>query len=301
VHAVPSGASWPFAPAAYGQQSFDWTQVGAFALHGLPAGHYDLYATRPGLLPTAIHRVASVPAGSHGLELVVPDGRDVTIRVSARAPDGELARMTVLLEALHPRGATPDVPTAQRSQLVRSLVGFPEGARLRFTGNDLLRDERGMRFLGHFASDGPDGYELPRLQPGWYTVGVVGRDAAGEPYFPVAVGPLRFAAGEHELEFELVRTATLRGSLSTSADPARLVARLVDDDGRAIPVRGPDARAVRQLPLAADGRFALPGAPAGRSRLWIGTAEQLARGEPLLDRVVELAPGENPPLELSAP
>jgi hypothetical protein len=287
VYAVPAGVPHPYARTALGREAMTWSRDGTFRVDGLPDGVYDVYATSEiegnfFSFSTGFVRVPGVPAGTAGLEVVVPrrGGVKVRLRVDCAEP---LEEATVLIAAVQPRDGRPPAPSPA-AIVARELASWPLDAPWDFAGGAMADTPVGREQLGLFAVASPDGHALPELGEGWYRFGLQpNRDADGErAYVPIATELVYLRPGEHEVRFELTPAAPLDGRLASKSPVAHLAVQLVDARGRAIPQPSGKGFALKLLswvPLRADGSFRIAIAPVGPCTLRVGTAAELERGE----------------------
>src|SRR6185503_15861374 len=99
VFAVPAGAEVPTPLTEFSRTALTRVEQGEFLITGLSAGNYDLYAPRQLVassssptagpfrgadVPGGTVRVANVPAGTAGQDIVITSPRDVRMRLSLR-------------------------------------------------------------------------------------------------------------------------------------------------------------------------------------------------------------------------
>jgi RNA polymerase sigma-70 factor (ECF subfamily) len=276
---------------------------GRFELVGLPPGTYDLLVSEENesfySFANFVHRFPSIAAGSQNLELRLPPHSEVRIRV--RAVGGDVENGVVLHRKLFPE--EPEsfaAPRAGPRIRVTGAAGWPEGTTFDFTGIGGATLDAGTCMDGYDSLEGSE-QELQPLEPGWYAIGIHPRDAAGEEtWFPQATELLYFDAGEHVVEFELLRAASLRGSLVGGTPDEFLAVSLVDEHRRPVPLGSFGGRAEPALvhDASASGDFVLRYVPTGRFRLRAGSRAELERGEFRRELALEIQPGENARVEL---
>ncbi|MEQ1892298.1 MAG: hypothetical protein ABL998_07130, partial [Planctomycetota bacterium] len=290
VWAVRSGTSYH----GHGAAAAVWPD-GRFALRGLEPGRYDLVLSEElqGWYSFAnfAHRFEGIEAGTLGLELRL--GERPEARVTIRVADGSSPNGLVLVRRVYPPSGF-DAPRAPRSLVIRGASGWPAGASLGFAGIG------GARLGATQAVDGYDEFAGPAhttqpLQPGFYALGLACRGA-----YPQASAVLYFDAGEHELVFEPLPAATLRGRITGASADEFLALQLVDDSGQPVPLATFEGKTepTTLVEIDARGQFVLRNAPSGTFRLRVGTRSELAGGRWRSETELELRPGENGPVEV---
>jgi len=156
-------------------------------------------------------------------------------------------------------------------------------------GASTLGDEPRARSEGTWLSvlDHPSGaneLEVALGEPGWYQLRVECEGRA-----TLATELLYFEAGEHELVFDPPEAAELHGRLVADGAREFFGLQVADEDGRPL---------ARVQPIRASGEFRVRELGAGRYRLRFGSLDELAEGRFRRELVLDVVPGENPPLEV---
>jgi hypothetical protein len=140
------------------------------------------------------------------------------------------------------------------------------------------------------------------MGPGWYVFGVVPSTRDGERAWAPQATPLAwYERGDYAIDFELVPTTELRGRVLADARAEHLGVELRSLGGERLPLESLPgfARPAYVLETDALGRFVIRHAPVGAFLLRAGSVAELERGEFRREQRVELAPGDNEPLELT--
>jgi hypothetical protein len=307
VHAVPAGSGYLRASTSLGMEAYSWIkEEGAFSLQGLPSGSYDLYATqelkRGSPHITACHLFPGIEAGSHGLELVMPEKRSVTIRINVQAEEGRLNRLAVLHSKFIPRpGWKTSAPSAPRSMMVSSLTDWPSRTPMRQVSSNRYQDARGYHIAAFYSTGELDNHQLPAMEEGWYIVGVEGFDENGHAYYPVATRLMHFAPGNYTISFKLVPTTSVEGRVHLQGDTRALYLSLKDSNGISLFFKTRAPKATNFLPVGGDGSFLMSQVPVGRFTLCVGTVDDLSHGRSVVEKPVHIMAGKNPFLEIRLP
>lgn len=258
---------------------------GGFELR-VPDGFLDLLVEDPARGAEDVVRFAGIRAGARGIELELPASQPVSVHVQIAGLERPMG--TILLRRYLP--TEPDdgaVPAADPEMLVTATSAAAPGD---------LPGEVVDTVLGFGALSGS-----LELTSGCFALGVHAASADGTRRFaPLVGGPRRFERGEYTVTFEPLPAGVLRGHVTGVQPGDRWAVALVDAKGRPVPLAPP----LSFHPLAAtqgvsaSGDFLLPAVPAGSLRLRLGSPEQLAHGAFQLERFLEVAPGENPAVEL---
>jgi RNA polymerase sigma-70 factor (ECF subfamily) len=297
--AVHSGTSYH----GHGAAATVWTD-GRFALRGLEPGPYDLVLSEElqgwYSFENFAHRFEGIETGSVGLELRLGERAEARLtlrlaspgRVVALRGDSPLAALVLVRRVYPPAGF--DAPRASRSLVIRGACGWPEGASLGFAGIGGARLGTTQAVDGYDSFAGPAHTTQP-LQPGFYVIGLACPGA-----YPQATEVLFFEAGEHELVFDPLPAATLRGRILGARPDEFLALQLVDDAGHPVPLATFEGFTNPTTLVETDshGRFVLRSAPSGTFRLRVGTRAELTAGRWRSETELELRPGENGPVEV---
>jgi hypothetical protein len=311
VRAVPAGSIDLRAETRLGRDAWTETQGGAFVIDGLPVGRYDLYVSQqldklPGGLfygfTVARHRFPDIEVGSKGLDLVIDDKRNVRIRISVDAGAGTVKELRVMHGSFTPR-ASRDKKAATFANVtqVDSLTDWPEAAPQGLGGGvSGASDGDGYSDCGFYETRETKNHETPSMQEGWLAIGVMAVDGNDKPYFPISTGFAYFAAGDYNITFKLVPTATVEGRVKSATSSRPLSVALVDH-GKPLLLRTNEnaMSASRTVPVRVDGWFRLLHAPVGTYDLRIGDDAQLGRGE--FERQVPIAIRDGPILNIEIP
>jgi hypothetical protein len=309
VRAVPAGAGYA-AETSFGVRHYADIDAkdGSFEVPSLPEGTYDLYVPRQlehskdsFSISVGLQPFEGIPAGTHGLELVLGDRRDVRVRIHARSAAGPMGSMIVLHGRSWPRDPGRRGDPASRQATFAGLSSWPN-APLRLMGVAGDEDDFGLHQFAFYSTDETTAHDVPSMESGWTTIGVEGFAKAGrqgQAYFPVSTGLVWLEPGDYEFTFDLVPMTRLEGRV-LGVEGQDLAVSLVAGDGGLVPLAGGGGGPPRRvLALRADGSFRIEGVPAAPLRLRIGTPQELARGEFRREIALALRPGENEPIEVT--
>jgi hypothetical protein len=311
VHAVPAGSETMMAETAFGIEAMAFARKeGLFCIKRLPPGLYDLYVS-PHPDPVygkfishssySYHCFTNIEAGAKGLDLVLPETEKVKVTIHIQA-EGEVKKLNVLHARFLPRQKMdPDSKVPPTTQTIHSLLDWPEKAMLDFTGSGSKKDALGYFRYSCYGTREVEGHVMPPMAEGWYIIGVQAYDPQNNPYFPMATGLVYLEPGSYSLLFKLRPTAIVRGAIHKMAGQKDLYLSLRDLSGAPLPLRKNRVRMDRSIPIAPDGSFVLDHVPLGRFVLWIGTKEDLEKGEALVKKEIEIKAGKNPFLKIKVP
>lgn len=307
IWVAPAGAP-QYAGGALGQIEVEQGEGGVFRASALPDGPYDVFVSRELAsfysFSSFVQRFPDIPAGSQNLELrwrdEAPEAAEVKIHL--RVHGGSPPSLDFLHGRLFPRDPRtfPRVP-APHELRVTSLGGWPLEAHYGFGGISGHTDALGQWQFGCDGRQGGSELDLQPMQPGWYTIGVQTPGVDGRhAFFPMATECLWFEPGDYTLDFELVPTTSARGRILADATQEFLAIELVDEAGRALPLRTAPGYGtpVRFLETNARGEFLLQEVPVGSFRLRAGTLGELRAGSARVEVPIDLVAGENPPIEI---
>jgi len=219
---------------------------------------------------------SSLPAGVDLGPLVISNSSPVQLRI--RGPSLGLVHFARLFPA-QPREFLRRV--AESSQTIRTSGPWLAASTLGEEAHD-RPEGTWISVVDHGSGTGE--IEVALGEPGWYQVRVEceGRATlATELYY--------FEAGEHELVFDPPEAAELHGRLFADGAHEFFGLQVADDNGRPL---------ARVQPIRASGEFRVRELGAGRYRLRFGSLDELAEGRFRREIVLDVVPGENPPLEV---
>jgi RNA polymerase sigma-70 factor (ECF subfamily) len=282
----------------------DWKADGRFELSGLEPGPWNLRVTQINFptfysWPSNAFVVEGVEAGTTGLEIRMrePEQVRVHVRIVGAKPDAVVA----LRGKLTSSASQTESALAPSHVRIDAASSWPLQAPLRFGGISGGRDQLGTWSYGFDSYESTLEFELPAMDPGVYVIGAqLFADGGQTRWFPQASTPLRFAAGEYEVEFDAIGTASLEGCVTGDLGARRFGVAICDANGARLPLEsaGGSGRPEDVREVDARGRFRLDHAPLGNWRLRAGTLAQLAQGSFQVELPIEIKPDGNPAIEL---
>jgi hypothetical protein len=139
------------------------------------------------------------------------------------------------------------------------------------------------------------------MNPGWYVFGVDASDASGERYHPCGTGLVHLTPGAYRFRFDLVRRATIEGTVVGGEPHAELRVGLFESSGDPVQFSLTNRHLGELGTIAEGGRFVMEGVPVGEFHLRVGPEALLRNRGALFDRVVTIAAGKSTPLLVQLP
>lgn len=247
---------------------------GTYRLTRLPPGRFQI-------------QVSAAEKGSAVVRGVAPGTEDLELRLDPTA----VARVQVRFESERPLktvsfargrlsftgGDLARFPRLEARARFGEPTGFPSGAQRVVSGSTSYH-ARGLH--GQLAvSLPPPGGTSFAAAPGLHWFGARGGDVDGRSLFPMGTGPVRVAAGEHEVTLRLVPAASLSGRVEGGGG-LPLLLRLRSSSGEIVPCFGPGGELAEAFRTDSSGAFSLDSVPAVPLTVEVGTWSELERGTP---------------------
>ncbi|MEM7200204.1 MAG: sigma-70 family RNA polymerase sigma factor [Planctomycetota bacterium] len=256
---------------------------GTFAIHGVPAGTYDVRAEATDFDDVV---VPAVRAGRQDLRIEVGAQPPALVQVEVAAPD-DVEAVVLLRGRMQPCGVV-DAPPLAVDASYADPAGWPDAVQDLWSGGSGSTGAAGVLSCNLRQIDGTAA--TLRVQEGLWWFGAKGRLANGGHLFPIGTGLVRVTAGTYRIRFELRPVGRLEGRVMGGATGLHLALALLD--GRLVSIDARQRQMAKTFEPGAAGDFLVERAPSGAFELRCGTREELVTGQFRSAQQVTIRAGE---------